>query len=711
MRQRLYNALVNKVPGIAFRYHKAHDGTHGIATLFSWVYLLLLNIGYHLLFLRFLGKKPAGENYETHRLPIRESESQQARRKNPKQTVEQFVETLSQYDVVSFDVFDTLIFRPFDTPTDLFYFLDEPIGILDFHRIRMEMEHLARLDHFKLRKNYEVSFREIWEKIETEVGPSAERGMEIEQQLELAFCYPNPFLQEVYRELRERGKRIIITTDMYLPPAFLEELLAHCGYTGFEQIYVSNVYEKSKGEGRLYEVVKRELGPGVKLVHVGDNIQSDVKNAKAHGLAAIHYPNVNTYSMSYRAHDMSALIGSAYRGIVDNHIYSGSRADSMAYEYGYIYGGLFVVGYCSFIHDYCQRNQVDKLLFLSRDGDTLKQIYDRMFPGENTAYVLWGRLPATKLMADMNRYDFFRRFLWHKASERKTAAQLLKEAGLSALISKLANQKQKQLGPDTVISSQNADLLKKWLQKNWDAVLKCHEEEQLAAKQYFSTLLKGTEKAVAIDIGWAGSGAASLAYLVERVWDIPCRIVGVIAGTNTIHNAEPDASEAMLQNGRLTAYLYSQQQNRDLLKKHDLNRDYNIYWELLLSSPTPSFLGYSYDRNGNICAKLGSYEANQTGIRDIQRGILDFAEEYLAHFGSHTEMLRISGRDAYAPMLVAASYNERYLKEIKKQFRLEISVGAEEESVDEQEASSTIEQKESPVCEGQPNHENSIRTV
>ena len=37
-------------------------------------------------------------------------------------------------------------------------------------------------------------------------------------------------------------------------------------------------------------------------------------------------------------------------------------------------------------------------------------------------------------------------------------------------------------------------------------------------------------------------------------------------------------------------------------------------------------------------------------------------------------MFRISGRDAYAPMLVAASYNERYLKEMEKKFQLEIAV-------------------------------------
>ena len=32
-------------------------------------------------------------------------------------------------------------------------------------------------------------------------------------------------------------------------------------------------------------------------------------------------------------------------------------------------------------------------------------------------------------------------------------------------------------------------------------------------------------------------------------------------------------------------------------------------------------------------------------------------------------MLRISGRDAYAPMLVAASYGEKYLKAVDSKFK------------------------------------------
>ena len=44
-------------------------------------------------------------------------DSQLMPRKNPKELAKE----LAKYDVISFDVFDTCIFRPFSKPTDLFY--------------------------------------------------------------------------------------------------------------------------------------------------------------------------------------------------------------------------------------------------------------------------------------------------------------------------------------------------------------------------------------------------------------------------------------------------------------------------------------------------------------------------------------------------------------------------------------------------------------
>ena len=54
---------------------------------------------------------------------------------------------------------------------------------------------------------------------------------------------------------------------------------------------------------------------------------------------------------------------------------------------------------------------------------------------------------------------------------------------------------------------------------------------------------------------------------------------------------------------------------------------------------------------------------------------LDFVKDYQKHFEDVPYLMNISGRDAYAPMLVAASHNEAYLKDVNKGFGLEIGVG------------------------------------
>ena len=76
----------------------------------------------------------------------------------------------------------------------------------------------------------------------------------------------------------------------------------------------------------------------------------------------------------------------------------------------------------------------------------------------------------------------------------------------------------------------------------------------------------------------------------------------------------------------------------------------------------------------DITLRFGKYDYNLEGIRDVQKGILDFAKQYAIHFSKYPYMFNISGRDAYAPMLLAASHNEKYLKAIEKKFDLEVNV-------------------------------------
>ena len=760
MRMRVYHFLVNRHAGIRSRYHRFHDRGGMGRKVLSYLYLLWMNFCYYILSCRFLGEPEEAMIFEKKKLITGESES--AFFLNNGLSADSFAESLSRYDIVSFDLFDTLIFRPFSEPGDLFYFLGAETGVPDFKRIRMEQEALARVECHKEQGHYEAALSQIWNHMERETGISARKGMEAECRLEMEFCYGNPFMLEVFRRLQAMGKKIIVVSDMYLPGEFLGELLEKNGYTGIAGLYVSCEYGRSKREGKLFETVRNDFAPGTGIIHVGDNEYSDVKMGRQGGFDTKYYPNVNKNAGLYRAFDMSPMTGGAYRGIVDNHIYCGLERYTMEYEYGFIYGGLFVLGYCAFIHDYCEKNGIDRVLFLSRDGEILKKAYDCLYPEEDTEYVYWSRKAAAKLEAAYDRADYFRRFLFHKVNQGYSIGEVLGAMELDFLAEELDRKAESrdlaedgpkgesgreiqgegktdrqirggsegtgrkegteekegrgrkegteekegrgrkegtEIRKDDILTDRNAPLLKQYIEANWSRVLEAYRGQHQAAGAYYRKVLSGSRKAAAVDIGWAGSGAMTLRYLVSREWKIPCEIFGIVAGTNTVHSAEPDASESFLRSGLLTAYLYSPGHNRDLLKKHDPNRDYNVFWELLLSSPTPQFQGFykgrgkagekqgtsegtdgmlsesfRYLKDLDITLAFGKYDANQEGIREIQRGILDFVTEYRERFQKFPYMFCISGRDAYAPMLAAASRGERYLKAIEKKFNLEIHV-------------------------------------
>ncbi len=682
MKQQLYAKLVNRQPGICSRYHRLHDGSNGIIKICSWIYLRWLNFCYYILFCRFLGKRPAVEIYETKRLLTAKSESESFREEYPGLSVEEYIKTLQKYEVISFDMFDTLVFRPFQNPTDLFYLVGEQLGFMDFKNVRIQAEHEARLEKKTCDGHMEVTLADIWERLAKKTGLCKEEGMRVEMETEIALCCANPFMLSVWESLRSMGKRLIIVSDMYLPKECFRRILDKTGFQGAEKIFVSCEYGKSKADGSLFPAVEEYCKNRRMLIHVGDNPQSDVRMAKKYGISVCPYPQVGSKALLYRAYDMSPMIGGAYRGIVSTHIYNGKNTYSMEYEYGYIYGGLFVTGYCTFIHDYCRKNEIDRILFLSRDGDILRRAYELLYPGEDTRYVYWSRKAAAKLMAEEDRHDFFRRFLFHKVNQNYTVWQALYAMELGELVRFV------QYSPEEKLTDQNVLDVQAFIEENWEVVAAAYAGQREASGLYYGEMLSGCKKALAVDIGWAGSGAVALARLTERVWKLPCRIIGMVAGTNTIHNAEPDASEPFLQSGKLVPYLYAQSFNRDLLKKHDPNREYNVFWELLLSSTTPQFDGFYMSRPGDggngrkitvgqtreIWLRFGREDENKKGIEQIQKGILDFVENYKDAFFKYPYMFRISGRDAYAPMLLAAGRQEKYLRAIAGKFDGQVNV-------------------------------------
>ena len=131
--------------------------------------------------------------------------------------------------------------------------------------------------------------------------------------------------------------------------------------------------------------------------------------------------------------------------------------------------------------------------------------------------------------------------------------------------------KELNLKPDNTLTDKNVETIKRYLNTSWNKIQDIYDEQRKAGKKYFSKVLEKCRKAIAVDIGWAGSGAVMLNYAVNHLWGLNCEIKGILAGTNTFLNADFDISEPLMFNKDLVSYIFSQEKNRDILKIHNLN--------------------------------------------------------------------------------------------------------------------------------------------
>ncbi len=687
VRIKLYHMLVNRVPAIQRKYHGIRRQKKGMGgRIYAWLALLGMNLAW--IFCKNKWDKDYYAPDHGKKLPTDRSESSLSFRESPKKLAER----LKQYDVISFDVFDTLVFRPFACPTDLFFAVGEKLNYLDFERLRREMEGRARYKAYCKNGSYEVTLSDIYDEMEEQTGLPKEKGMQVEIETEIQMSFGNPYMLEVFQHLENCSKKIICTSDMYLPVDVIRRLVEKCGFYGISEYFISCEYGASKADGSLYAKVKETLGADKTYIHVGDHPVSDVEKAKKSGFTSEFYQNVNIAGMPYRAEDMSIVTGSMYRGIVNAHIHNGLEAYSREYELGFIYGGIFVLGYCRFIHEYVKTHNIDKLLFLSRDGDILNQVYSMLYPEESgegkTEYVYWSRLAAAKMAADYFKYDYFRRFIDHKVNQNYTLKQIFTSMeiedmlpGMCAdmtpftewLITKRPDiRKDKSLciqirheakiGKKSKLTDRNAWLIREYLIKHWEEVLPHYEEQLEAGKQYYSTVLKDCKRVAAVDVGWAGSGAVALNHIVNDVWHLDCEVIGLLAGTNTVHNAEPNMSEPQLHSGQLVSYLFSQEHNRDIWKWHDAGKGHNIYAEIILSSKEGSLQKFLLSDSKKSSVKLKKPDVDDYVVSEIQRGIIEFVTLAIRTLKENVNKWKISGADAYRPMKLL---EDRYKKNNK----------------------------------------------
>ena len=133
-------------------------------------------------------------------------------------------EYLNKYNIISFDIFDTLLLRPYARPSNVFQHLEEINNSIGFYAVRKIAE-----DNLRKYKDIKyANYDEIYS-----VLPSDFRFLkEKEIQLEKDTLYANPQMKEIFDYAKSLNKRIILISDMYFSSDILDDILNKNGFTG-----------------------------------------------------------------------------------------------------------------------------------------------------------------------------------------------------------------------------------------------------------------------------------------------------------------------------------------------------------------------------------------------------------------------------------------------------------------------------------------------
>ncbi len=294
---------------------------------------------------------------------------------------------LEGYDVVSFDIFDTLIMRKTLEPADIFDIVEERLKTVGM--ILKGLKAIRRQAELASRGKNIYKIYDILQEITGISENWKNRILEEELKCEKDFIIGRQAIIDIFHKLIESGKKVYLVSDMYLTSEILADILKDVGIRGYEKIFVSCEYGVSKENGLFRELCKK-IGK-VKCIHIGDNEKADVNAAFREGLDAygissaydmmrnsnLHY----AIGLAYHSNDRN-FIGFAISKLFNNpfSLYrtSGIVALSSLEFAGILMLAPLVVHYMALLFHKLKQREYDGIIFVARDEYFFKKLYDRL---------------------------------------------------------------------------------------------------------------------------------------------------------------------------------------------------------------------------------------------------------------------------------------------------------------------------------------------
>lgn len=446
-------------------------------------------------------------------------------------TKDSVIKELLEFDIISFDIFDTLITRSVYNPDDVFTLVQEKIRSENIVKIDnfLEKRKLSE-ENVRKKKKYlgDCSIDEIYDefalvtKIEKE---ESEKIKDLEFKTELQLIIPRYDVLDIYNKLLQEGKQIILVSDTYFTKSQIEKLLSKCGYYCYSDLFISSATGLRKDNGTMYDFIYEKY-KNKKIIHVGDNESSDIHRLVKAGRACYYLAKgerlleASNYNLNLKttlnAND-SVMLGLITNKSIFNspfalNNYTTTSVIRDLYSYGYTILGPIFLYFFVWLTKNISNGEV--LLFSAREGFYLQKyfntfrskLFEQKLHSVKDFYFITSRRSLS--VPNVNKFSDIKKILSTQYSYGTLREFFYYRFGII-----IAEE------DDTTVSlPQDKETVIKLAKKYHKEILNVAQDERLSYLKYIKSLLPNfdDEKISIVDLGYSGTCQYELSKLLDK---------------------------------------------------------------------------------------------------------------------------------------------------------------------------------------------------
>lgn len=574
-------------------------------------------------------------------------------------------------EYISFDIFDTLITRPLYKPQHVFELMDGEFKKLvrtnvSFCKIRMDGEAAARKKFGIENPEYQdVTLDEIYSEIEELYHLDravVDHLKKKENYLEIQISKQRKSVKELYELAKDLQKKVIIVSDMYLTKDIIETILEKNGYTGYENLYLSSDIRLTKNSGDLFKYVLNDLAvPGNKILHFGDTWENDFVNPGKLGIRTFLIPKTrevfeniikgqetnrcatignwaaagtiqqNSYKDSIGYGAMMAVVANKYFDNPYRTFNSETDFNADPYFVGYYPVGMHLYGFVKWLIEQGKMLGYKKLYFMSRDGYLPMLVYMKLAEKD-------GNAPKAEYLYSSRKA--LMPYIMNNAFDLYDYPTVIVNQSAKTMRKRLAFCIKKDITDDIyreILKSYHINAEERFRDKQeYDTFINVFikefysEDTHRRAKELCSNYYSRIETTSAtVDMGYSG-----------RIQGAVSEAAGHGVDVFFIHS---DANQYMKESLNHNFQIHSFYGHTPCMS--------GVIREHILSSSEPSCIGF-YEKNGQV---LPVFEESEKDVADvkiieqIQRGAVEFAEDFINMLGEYRNEISIKPQEISLP--------------------------------------------------------------